>query len=79
MKVVVRPGARSDIFDAAFFYDEQEPGLGNEVIDFLEEQIDGLAKFAGIHPLIRGFHRAVLRGRFPYTVSTTRSKKTRCM
>jgi plasmid stabilization system protein ParE len=66
MNVIVRPGARSDILDAASFYDDQQPGLGDEVIDFLEEQIDGLAKFAGIHPLIRGFHRAVLRGRFPH-------------
>jgi plasmid stabilization system protein ParE len=66
MKVIIRPGARSDILDAAFFYDEQEPGLGDEVIDFPEEQIDDLANFAGIHPLTRGFHRAVLRGRFPH-------------
>jgi hypothetical protein len=59
MKVIIRPGARSDILDAAFFYDEHEPGLGDEVID-------DLANFAGIHPLTRGFHPAVLRGRFPH-------------
>lgn len=66
MKVHIRPGARSDILDAAFFYDGQEPGLGDEVVDFLEEQIHDLKNFGAIHPLVLGFHRAVLQGRFPH-------------
>lgn len=66
MNVHIRQTAREDILEAALFYDDQEEGLGVEVMAFLDQKIRDLAMYAGIHPVIRGFHRATLRGQFPY-------------
>lgn len=66
MKLFIRKSAQEDLLAAAEFYDEQEPGLGDEVMLFLEQQIFSLPDLAGIHPSVQGFHRAVVQGRFPY-------------
>lgn len=66
MKVHIRQTAREDILAAALFYESQEDGLGGEVLTFLEHKVLELTAYAGIHPMIRGFYRAPLRGRFPY-------------
>lgn len=65
-KIVILPGALSDMEEAAQFYDQQEPGLGSEVYDFLKQQITQLAVSAGIHPGMENIHRWVVGGRFPY-------------
>lgn len=52
--------------EAAEFYEKQEPGLGDEVYNFLVTQIMELAATAGIHPDEDGIYRTVVLGRFPY-------------
>lgn len=66
MNVVILPDALHDMEEAAYFYDDQQPGLGVEVYQFLEAEIDQLKHIAGIHPLRFNQFRMVVRGRFPY-------------
>jgi plasmid stabilization system protein ParE len=69
MKVIVDLAAEADIAEAADFYDDQEPGLGAEVEEFLIDCLRRLSTQAGIHPQSRGLYRQVIsRGRFPYFV-----------
>ncbi len=66
MKIIILPGAQADLLEAAAFYDEQEGGLGIQVYQFLENEIDQLDGLAGSHPIRFNHHRKVVRGRFPY-------------
>lgn len=50
------------------FYEEQSPGLGTYFLDTLFSDIDSLALYGGIHPIIHGFHRALSK-RFPFLCS----------
>lgn len=50
-----------------FFYDRQEPGVGDYFYDSLFAEIDSLLLYAGIHPIRFDFHR-LLAGRFPYAI-----------
>ncbi len=69
MRVTVDLAAEADIAEVADFYDQQEPGLGAEVEEFLVECLGRLETLAGIHPHSRGIYRQVIsRGRFPYFV-----------
>jgi len=69
MKVTVDLAAEADIAEAADFYDDQEPGLGAQVEEFLIDCLGRLATQAGIHPCRRGIYRQVIsRGTFPYFV-----------
>lgn len=66
MTVHVLRSAHEDILKAARFYEKQEKGLGERVIAFLETEVMKLGETAGIHPVHRGFYRAVVQGAFPY-------------
>ena len=68
MTIHLRSTAREDILEAGRFYDDQEPGVGEQVIDFLQARIMELEFSAGSHPQHRGFHRMVVKGAFPYYV-----------
>ena len=69
MRVTVDLAAEADIAEAADFYDQQEPGLGTEVEEFLINCLGRLATLAGIHPNSRGIYRQVIsRGRFQHFV-----------
>jgi hypothetical protein len=65
-KVVILPGALSDIDEAAEFYEAQEPGLGSEVYEFLKQQSFTLGEIAGLHRFHGGVYQWVIPGRFPY-------------
>jgi len=68
MKVHVHPTAGEDMLEAAWFYDEQEAGLGDRVVAFLESQIRELTRTAGIHRRAGRFYLVVVQGTFPYYV-----------
>jgi plasmid stabilization system protein ParE len=65
-KIVILPGALSDMDAAAEFYENQEFNLGREVYEFLKLQTAALSETAGIHPKERGVYKWALAGRFPY-------------
>lgn len=73
-KVVILSAALSDMDEAAEFYEEKEPNLGQEVYGYLKLQTSDLADSAGLHPYKRGVYRWVLSGRFPYYLMFYRIK-----
>ena len=68
MTVHLRPTAVEDILAAGRFYDTQEGGLGDQVMDFLQSKMEELELTAGMHPQRGGFHQMVVQGTFPYYV-----------
>ncbi len=67
MKITILSPAEKDLEEGYRFYDAQSPGLGTYFLDCLNSDIDSLAYFAGIHPIVFGFHR-LLSKRFPFAV-----------
>jgi hypothetical protein len=67
MNVRVLEDALVDLADGYRFYEKQNPGLGVYFLDSLWSDIDSLAFFGGIHPLIFECHR-LLSKRFPFAV-----------
>ena len=59
--------AREDLRLGIQFYNRQQQGLGNYFYDALISDIESLQVYAGIHPKIRNFYRALSK-RFPYSV-----------
>ncbi len=66
---------RSEILDEAlndlergfWFYEKQEPGIGDYFLDSLYSDIESLRLYAGSHQVIFGFHRCLSK-RFPYAI-----------
>jgi hypothetical protein len=67
MNVRVLEDALVDLADGYRFYEKQSSGLGVYFLDSLWSDIDSLAFFGGIHPLIFECHR-LLSKRFPFAV-----------
>lgn len=67
MKIEILSSAMSDLAEGRQFYEEQSEGLGEYFFDSLFSDIDSLTLYAGIHPIVYGYHR-MLSKRFPYAV-----------
>ena len=59
MRVRILDSAHNDIRDGYWFYEDQEPGVGDYFSDTLYGEIESLALYAGIHNKRFGFHRAL--------------------
>jgi plasmid stabilization system protein ParE len=59
--------AQRDIFSAQSFYEKESEGLGEYFYDSIVADLDSLQFYAGIHPLVFGFHRKLAR-RFPFAI-----------
>ncbi len=67
MKIKILPAAMDDLSDGRLFYEKQGEGLGEYFFDSLFSDIDSLILYAGIHPIVFGYHR-MLSKRFPYAI-----------
>ncbi len=70
MKVTVRPDAAADIRAAWRWYEEQRPGLGDDLLHALDEVFARLEAFPHSAPEVAGYpdlRRCRVRG-FPYGV-----------
>jgi hypothetical protein len=67
VRIQILDEAEEDLQDGRAFYDRQEPGVGDYFAAALAADIDSLTLFAGIHPMVFGFHRALSK-RFPFGV-----------
>lgn len=54
MKVRILPAALKDLEIGSQFYEEQEPGIGQQYLDDLFARLHELETTAGIHRLISG-------------------------
>lgn len=67
MRVQILEAAQGDLTDGYRFYEKQSDGLGEYFLDSLFSDIDSLQIYAGIHPVVFGYHR-LLSKRFPFAV-----------
>ena len=71
MRVELRTEAISDLIEAAWFYERQRNGLGDQFSDAMFAHLAYLETVAGGHELVRGLHRRWRRDF--HTHCTTRS------
>lgn len=69
-QVIFRPEAVDDVTDAAIWYNERSPGLGEELIDEILLATDRAARAPDLFTIVRaqGEIRRVLTDRFPYRI-----------
>jgi plasmid stabilization system protein ParE len=68
LKVAFRRAAQDELSEAAAWYENRQPGLGEAFLNELAEAIDHAARHPEQHPIaLRDVRRALLR-RFPYAV-----------
>ena len=67
MTLKVLREAREDLRLGIQFYNRQQNGLGNYFYDTLISDIESLQIYAGIHPQIKKYYRALSK-RFPYSI-----------
>ena len=67
MRIKVLSSAINDLHAGRLFYENQAEGVGSYFFDSVFSDIDSLALYAGIHPVIHGYYR-MLSKRFPYAV-----------
>jgi plasmid stabilization system protein ParE len=67
MKVRILTTGIGDLEAGREFYNRQAPGVGEYFLDSLFADIDSLVLFAGVHPILHGYHR-MLAKRFPFAI-----------
>ena len=67
MNLLVLDQAKQDLVDGYWFYEKQGPGLGDYFLDSAYAEIDSLLIHSGIHRIVAGFYRLLVR-RFPFAV-----------
>jgi plasmid stabilization system protein ParE len=67
MKLLILDPAKQDLVDGFHFYEIQGVGLGEYFLDSAYAEIDSLLIHAGIHRVVDGFHRLLVR-RFPFAI-----------
>ena len=70
MRIRILSSAVEDLHAGRLFYERQAEGIGAYFFDSLFADIDSLSLYAGIHPVVFGYHR-LLAKRFPYAVYYT--------
>ncbi len=67
MRIEILTQAKEDLFDGYFFYERQQPGIGDYFLDSLSADIDSLLLHHGYHRQFFGFHRMIARA-FPFSI-----------
>jgi plasmid stabilization system protein ParE len=67
VRVRILDAAEKDLEEGYRFFERQSPGLGSYFLDSVYSDIDSLAYFAGIHPVVFRYHRLLSR-RFPFAI-----------
>ena len=68
MRLVVREAAEADISEAARWYEERSPGLGDEFLRAVDVALAEITRMPERYAIVRGEARRVLLRRFPYAV-----------
>ena len=74
----IRPEAEADVMEAALWYEQRNPGLGEEFVAELNQAITPLLENPFAFPVIRRRHevRRALMRRFPYKIFFTLENDT---
>ena len=62
------PGALKELKEAIIWYETQEEGRGHKFLQYLEEKLLYLARYAESYPVIKGYFREFFIGRYPYLI-----------
>jgi plasmid stabilization system protein ParE len=65
--IVILRSAVDDLIRGRMFYEQQAEGVGAYFDESLSADIESLRLYAGIHPVVHGYHRKLSK-RFPYAV-----------
>jgi hypothetical protein len=65
-KIVIRPEAEADILEAYSWYERQEVGLGEDLVEIIDEALSDLAKRPVSFSVLLGITRRMVLRRFPY-------------
>ena len=65
-RFIVRPQARLELAEASDWYDERNPGLGDEFLHAFDEAVVAIRRNPFQYQAIRGKRRRVGLGKFPY-------------
>lgn len=65
-RVIWTPPAEVDVAEAALWYEDRQPGLGELFLDTIQEAATSAAKSPERYARVHGLLRRVLVGRFPY-------------
>lgn len=68
LRLRVRPEAEQDLEEAASWYEEQRPGLGNEFLDEVLRTFGKISEQPALYPLLHRNTRRALTLRFPFGV-----------
>lgn len=68
LRIVFRRAAKLEFEDAAVWYDEMRPGLGEEFIREIDEAITKAASAPQRHPVVLDDVRRTVARRFPFAV-----------
>jgi len=66
--LLVKPEAEADLAEAYDWYEEQRPGLGDDLLLCVEGAIDTARRNPEMFPVVHGEARRALTRRFPYGV-----------
>ena len=67
-RLVVRPAAANDLRSAYRWYEEQQPGLGEELLEEVQAVIDRMLLLPRAYPTVHRDTRRALVRRFPYGI-----------
>ena len=68
LPLIVNPEAEADLADATAWYDDQKPGLGDELLGCIQEVFDRLRQTPGLYGKVFQDLRLASVRRFPYVV-----------
>ncbi|MDP3091986.1 MAG: type II toxin-antitoxin system RelE/ParE family toxin [Nitrospira sp.] len=68
MRVRLDPAAKSEIRQAALFYEDCREGLGREFLDSVESAFEQIHRHPAVWRILKGRFRRYLLQRFPYGV-----------
>ena len=67
MQIKLSTSAEYDLVDGFWFYEHQDAGAGDYFRSSVGADIQSLKIYAGIHPMVHGYHRMVCKT-FPYNI-----------
>jgi hypothetical protein len=68
MQVVSHPEAEQELQEAAFWYNKQQPGLGDDFLDEFERTLDRITADPERWRIFQGSNRKLNFHRFPYAI-----------
>ena len=67
-RLVIRPEADAEVYEASHWYEERREGLGKEFLSAFTAATSTLRRKPHLYPIVAGEARRVLLQRFPYSV-----------